>query len=80
MRQAVEETLTAHPGVTMELGRTLGPRDDIPGPVEAAVFLPGVWAKWADAVASTVDAVEDKPLVQLSMLASLREREAGQRP
>jgi len=38
-----------------------------------------VWAKWADAVASTVDAVEDKPLVQLSMLASLREREVGQR-
>jgi len=80
MRKAVEETLTAHSGVTMELGRTLGPRDGIPGPVEAAVFLPGVWAKWADAVASTVDAVQDKPLMQLSMLASLLEREADQRP
>lgn len=45
--------------------------------MEAAVFLPGVWAKWADVVASTVDAVEDKPLMQLSMLASLQEREAG---
>ncbi len=77
LRQAVEETLTAHLTVTMELDRALGPRDDIPGPVEAAVFLPGVWAKWADVVASTVDAVEDKPLMQLSMLASLHEREAG---
>lgn len=57
MRQAVEETLTAHPGVAIELGRTLGPRDGIPSPVEAAVFLPGVWAKWADAVGIVVSAV-----------------------
>ena len=78
MRQAVEETLAAHPAVTMELGRTLGTRDGIPDPVEAAVFLPGVWARWVDALASTVDAVQDKSLTQLSLLASLRERDAGQ--
>lgn len=69
MRQAVEETLTAHPGVTMELGRTLGPRDDIPGPVEAAVFLPGVWAKWADFLSGLVSAVQDEPLAKLASLA-----------
>jgi len=74
MRQAVEETLTAHPGVTMELGRTLGPRDDIPGPVEAAVFLPGVWAKWADAVSGLVGAVQNEPLAKLASLAD----QAGQ--
>ncbi len=69
MRQAVEETLTGHPGVTMELGRTLGPRDGIPGPVEAAVFPPGVWAKWADAVSGLVSAVQDEPLAKLASLA-----------
>ncbi len=30
MRQAVEETLTSHPGVTMELGRILGPGTTFP--------------------------------------------------
>ncbi len=69
MRQAVEETLTAHPAVTMELVRALGSRDDIPGQVEAAVFLPGVWTKWADAVAETVDAVQDRPLMKLESLS-----------
>ncbi len=69
MRQAVEETLTAHPGVTMELGRTLGLRDGIPGPVKAVVFLPGVWAKWADIVGSLVDAVQDESLTELASLA-----------
>jgi len=68
MRQAVEETLTAHPEVTMELGRSLGPQDGIPGPVEAAVFLPGVWAKWADAVSGLVSAVQDEPLAELAAL------------
>ncbi len=74
MRQAVGETLAAHPGVTMELGRTLGSRDDIPGPVEAAVFLPGVWAKWADVVSGLADAVQDEPLAKLASLAD----QAGQ--
>ena len=74
MRQAVEDALTAHPGVTMELGRTLGPRDGIPGPVEAAVFLPSVWAKWADAVSGLVSAVQDEPLAKLASLAD----QAGQ--
>ena len=80
MRQAVEGTLAAHPGIAMELGRTLCPRDGISSPVEAAVFLPGVWAKWSDAVASAGDAAEDKPLMQLSMLASLHKRKAGPHP
>ena len=69
VRQAVEETLTAYPAVTMELVRTLGSRDDIPGPVEAAVFLPGVWTKWADVVGGLVDAVQDEPLAKLALLA-----------
>ncbi len=67
MRQAVEETLTAHPGIATELGRILGPRDGIPGPVEAAVFLPGVWAKWADAVGVVVSAVQDELLTELAL-------------
>ena len=74
MRQAVEDALTAHPAVTMELGRTLGSRDDIPGPVEAAVFLPSVWAKWADVVSGVVGAMENEPLVKLASLAD----QAGQ--
>jgi len=69
MRQAVEETITAHPGVTTELARALGVRDDIPGPVEAAVFLPGVWTKWAAVVGGLVDAVQDEPLAKLALLA-----------
>jgi len=78
LRQAVAETLAAHPGIAMELGRTLGPRDGIPSPVEAAVFLPGVWARWAEVVASTIDAVQNRSLLQLSLLAGLGEREARQ--
>lgn len=78
VRQAVEETLAAHPGATIELGRTLGPRDGIPSLVEAAVFLPGVWARWADAVEVTVAAVQDKPLKQLSLLVIPNAQEAGQ--
>ena len=68
LRQAVEETLAAHPGITMELGRVLGSRNGIPGLVEAAVFLPGVWAKWADAVDVVVSAVQDESLMQISLL------------
>ena len=67
MRQAVEETLAVHPGVAMELGRTLCHRDGIPSPVEAAVFLPGVWAKWADAVGVVVSAVQDELLTELAL-------------
>ncbi len=74
MRQAVEETLTAYPAVTMDLGRTLGPWEGIPGSVEASVFLPGVWVKWADAVAGVVGAVQDDPLAKLASLAD----QAGQ--
>jgi len=68
MRQAVEEILTAHPGIAMELGRSLGPQDGFPNPVEAAVFLPGVWAKWADAVGVAVSAVQDELLTELALL------------
>jgi len=68
VRQAVEEALAAHPGVATELVCALGVRDDIPGPVEAAVFLPGVWTKWADVVGSLVDAVQDRPLTELASL------------
>lgn len=74
MRQAVEETLAAHPAVTMELGRTLGARDGIPDPVEAAVFLRGVWAKWADVVNGLVGAVQDEPLTGLASLADQAEQ------
>ncbi len=69
MRQAVEETLMAHPGIATELGRSLGPRDGIPSPVEAAVFLPGVWARWADAVDVVVSAVQGELLTKLASLA-----------
>ena len=69
MRQAVEEILAAHPAVMKEVERTLGPRDGIPSPVEAAVFLPGVWARWADAVDVVVSAVQDELLTELASLA-----------
>ena len=79
MRQAVEETLTAHPEVTRELGRTLGSQGGIPGLVEAAVFLPGVWAKWADAVGGLVDAMQNEPLTELATLAD-KARQARDEP
>ena len=69
MRQAVEETLTAYPGIATELERSLGPRDGIPSPVEAAVFLPGIWARRADAVDVVVSAVQDELLTELASLA-----------
>lgn len=78
MRQAVEETLAPHPGVKLKLEHASELYEHISCPVEAAVFLPGVWAKWADAVASVVDAIQDRSLMQISLLDRRSEREAGQ--
>ena len=80
MRQAVEDTLAAHPAVKLKLEHASELYEHISSPVEVAVFLPGVWAKWADAVEGVVDAVQDRSLLQLSLLARPSERVAGQPP
>ena len=80
MRQAVEDTLAAHPDVKLKLEHASELYEHISSPVKAAVFLPGVWAKWADAVEGVVDAVQDRSLLQLCLLARPSERAAGQPP